>query len=170
MVMRHATTAPVRTRTGRTRANRAQLLREVDLQWRELSLAMVLFQTRAADHFGLTMSDLKAIDVLSHAGPLSAGELAARCGLTPGAVTGLLNRLERAKVVQRVTDSREARRMVIRIVGEPRHGRLGDRVVKSLKQALKALTASFSEDELAAIVAFLTRSARTLREEAEAIP
>jgi DNA-binding MarR family transcriptional regulator len=150
--------------------SRAELLRKVELQWRELSLAMVLFQTRAADHFGLTMSDLKAIDILSHAGPLSAGELAERCGLTPGAVTGLLNRLERAKVVRRVTDERDARRMVIRVMGDPRHGRSGDRVVKSLQRSLAAVADSFSEEELRPIVEFLTRSASALRKQAETIP
>jgi DNA-binding MarR family transcriptional regulator len=150
--------------------SRTRLVREVKSQWRELSQAMLLFQTRAADHFGLAISDLKAIDVLSHAAALSAGDLAARCSLTPGAVTGLLNRLERAKVVRRRIDPRDARRTIIQLVGEPRHRSSGDRVVKSLNQSLGAIAVSFSNDELASILAFLTESTRAIREQADTIP
>jgi hypothetical protein len=55
-------------------------------------------------------------------------------------------------------------------MGDPRHGRSGDRVVKSLQRSLAAVADSFSEEELRPIVEFLTRSASALREQAETIP
>jgi DNA-binding MarR family transcriptional regulator len=158
-----------RKRSSNKAPSRTQLLEEIVPRWRELSAAMVLFQTRAAKHFGLTMTDLKAIDILAQAGELSAGELATRCGLTRGAVTGLLDRLERARVVRRVPAADDARRLVIRVVGEPRHGRAGDRVIRSLQQALRAVAQSFTLQELEAIHRFLAESAATLRRQAEAI-
>ncbi len=60
-----------------------------------------MFYTLVAERLGLSVSDLRAWDLLVGLGPLSAREFADLTGLTPGAVTGLIDRLEKAGAVKR---------------------------------------------------------------------
>jgi len=155
--------APVR------RAEHANLLEELERRWRQLSGAVVAFQSTAADQLGLGVTDLKAIDLLSRNAPVTAGELAAMSGLTAGAVTGLLDRLERAAVIVRQRDPDDARRLVVRL-----RGSAGDRgavaaPIRSVTRALSAVASSFTDVELAVILDFMDRSERVLREQAEAL-
>src|SRR5699024_4194273 len=62
----------------------------------DLSTAVVLFHEAIAQRLGLSAADLKALGLIMRDGPLTAGALAQRTGLTPGAVTGLVDRLEHA--------------------------------------------------------------------------
>jgi DNA-binding MarR family transcriptional regulator len=152
----------------RTRGHEA-LLDEVETAWRRLSGAMVAFQSSAADLLGIGVTDIKAVDLLSRTGPMTAGELAAGFGVTAGAVTGLLDRLERAGLVVREKDPSDARRLVIRM-REPRAGaHAGGQPVPALLRELRKEAAAFSQSELAAIVDFMGRSERVLRKQAEVL-
>ncbi|MBA2518706.1 MAG: MarR family transcriptional regulator, partial [Chloroflexia bacterium] len=55
----------------------------------------VLFSQAIADQVGLNPTDLEALEVLLRQGPLTAGKLAEITGLTTGAITGVVDRLER---------------------------------------------------------------------------
>ena len=68
---------------------------------RELSARSVMFYTLVEERLGLSVSDLRAWGLLVGLGPLSAREFADLTGLTPGAVTGLIDRLEKAGAVKR---------------------------------------------------------------------
>ena len=145
------------------------LLEELDGRWRQLSGAIVAFQSAAADQLGLGVTDLKAIDLLSRHATVTAGELAAMSGLTAGAVTGLLDRLERAAMIVRQKDPDDARRLVVRL-----RGSAGDRgavaaPIRSVTRALRAVASSFTDAELATILDFMSRSEGVLREQAEAL-
>src|SRR5262245_14500980 len=69
---------------------------------REMSARSVMFYTLVARLVGLSVSDLRAWDLLVSYGPMSASEFADLTGLTAGAVTGLLDRLSKAGAVKRV--------------------------------------------------------------------
>jgi DNA-binding MarR family transcriptional regulator len=158
---KNATTKrPVKRRT----IARTQLLNDVEELWCALSAAVALFQSRSAAKRGLTMSDLQAIDVLAHEGDVCASDLAEECGLTPGAITGMLNRLERAGVARRFRDEADARRLVIRAVEEQPGKQC------RIPQAFAKVAASFSDADLRSIRRFLSESAQAIRREAETIP
>ncbi|MGH2460296.1 MAG: MarR family winged helix-turn-helix transcriptional regulator, partial [Chloroflexota bacterium] len=73
-----------------------------NLLGRELSTAVVLFHEAIAERLGMSATEWKCLDVLGRAGPITARELAEQTGLTTGAITGLVDRLERAGYVRRV--------------------------------------------------------------------
>jgi DNA-binding MarR family transcriptional regulator len=143
---------------------RARLLREVEQQWCGLSAALSRFQSKSAARRGLTLSDLQAVEILAREDGVCASELADECGLTRGAITGMLDRLERAGVARRSRDRGDARRLVIQAKA-PRAG-----ADCRLPSGLHAIAASFSEAELHAICRFLAESADALSREAEALP
>ena len=86
-------------------------------EYRTYLAAIVGFHLAAADAVGLGASDYQALNVLDLDGPLSAGELALRLGLTSGATTRLLERLETAGVARRVVSAQDRRRLVIESTG-----------------------------------------------------
>lgn len=80
---------------------------------REFSDAVVLFHEMVAERLGLNATDFKCFGILKRSGPLSAGQLAEETGLTSGAITGVLNRLERAGFVRRQQDPTDRRRVIV---------------------------------------------------------
>jgi DNA-binding MarR family transcriptional regulator len=58
---------------------------------------------------------MRCVDVLQLDGPLSAGALAKATGLTTGAMTAALDRLERSGYVRRVRDTGDRRRVLVEI-------------------------------------------------------
>src|SRR5262245_4534642 len=81
-----------------------------------MSTATIMFHQAVADRLGLHPTDHKCADILFLKGPLSAGELAELTGLTTGAITGVIDRLEGAGFVRREDDPRDRRRVIVRVL------------------------------------------------------
>src|SRR5436190_13301126 len=88
----------------------------VELIGFRLSTATVLFHAAIADRLGVGATDVKCYSILRQTGAITAGELAERTSLTTGAITGVIDRLERAKLVRRARDSQDRRRIVLELV------------------------------------------------------
>jgi DNA-binding MarR family transcriptional regulator len=81
------------------------------------STLTVLRHARIAEKMGLSGTDHKALDLVTHAeGTLTAGRIAALTGLSTGAVTGVIDRLEKAGFVRRVRDRQDRRKVLVEIV------------------------------------------------------
>ena len=76
------------------------------------------FDNLAADRLGLNRTDLHAINIIENSGGLTAGELAKESGLTSGAVTGVIDRLERAGYARRVPDPGDRRRVKLEVTAK----------------------------------------------------
>jgi DNA-binding MarR family transcriptional regulator len=76
------------------------------------------FDNVAAERLGINRTDLACLDVITRVGPLTAGEVAAAAGLTTGAVTAVVDRLERAGYARRVRDDEDRRRVMIEATPE----------------------------------------------------
>jgi DNA-binding MarR family transcriptional regulator len=88
-----------------------QLIDEV----RRSQSATARFDQAVAEALGINRTDMQCVDVLHRGGPLSAGELARQTGLSTGAMTAALDRLERAGYARRVRDSGERRRVLVQL-------------------------------------------------------
>ena len=97
---------------------RSGLLDELQQAGRRLSLATIMFHQAVADRLGLNPTDHKCIDLLASAGWTTAGELAEATGLTTGAITGVIDRLEAAGFVRREDDPNDRRRVIVRVISE----------------------------------------------------
>ena len=81
---------------------------------REFTARAVLLQDTVARTVGLSPADLQCANLLLLYGPMTPGELAALAGITVGgAVTGVVDRLERAGVARRSRGTTDRRRVVV---------------------------------------------------------
>src|ERR1700757_2495771 len=80
---------------------------------RRHSTATVLFHHAIAEVLGLGPTDHKCLDLLVERGTVTGSELAALTGLTTGAVTGVVARLERAGYRRREPDPQDGRRQLL---------------------------------------------------------
>ncbi len=95
-----------------------QLIEELITAFRASGNQDSAFENLAADRLGVNRTDLHCLNAIENAGGLSAGELAAAVGLTSGAVTGVVDRLERAGFARRVPDPADRRRVKVEVTPE----------------------------------------------------
>jgi DNA-binding MarR family transcriptional regulator len=141
---------------ARRPADRAGLVAEINGSLaRRNSTATVLFHHALAERLGLGPTDHKCLDLLGERAPLTASELAAITGLTSGAITGVVARLERSGWLRREPHPHDRRKQVLRPTPEARHEI--QRVFDSLPGAGELLE-GFDAHQLTAVAAFLTRA------------
>jgi DNA-binding MarR family transcriptional regulator len=113
----------------------------------------------------LSAPDSRVLSYLQEAGSASAGRLAAVTGLTTGAVTGMIDRLERAGAVRREADRQDRRKViVVPLAGPPGRPRT-ERVFAPLGKAFAALAARYTDAELATVLEFVNRASEMMREQ-----
>jgi DNA-binding MarR family transcriptional regulator len=78
------------------------------------------FDQAVADALGLNRTDMRCMDVLEREGPVPAGRLADATGLTSGAITTALDRLERAGYARRSDDPSDRRRVLVALTPQAR--------------------------------------------------
>src|SRR5215475_11349333 len=65
------------------------------------------------EYLGLDSSAYRCLDLLDQEGPMTAGRLAERARLSPGAITALLDRLEERGLARRTRDTGDRRRVLL---------------------------------------------------------
>jgi MarR family transcriptional regulator, organic hydroperoxide resistance regulator len=131
-----------------------------DLLARTLNAQVVVFSEALASRLGLNPTDLLAIQLVAREGEATPSHLAELAGLTTGAITGVLDRLEKVGIVARESDPQDRRRIIVRLVPER---------VRELSDALQPLAASterlldeYAPAERRAISDYLSRTADLL--------
>lgn len=121
---------------------------------RDLATRTVLFHHHLAGRLGLSVTDLKCLDLLRDADvPLTAKNLADLIGLTGGAITGVADRLEAAGFVERVRDPEDRRRWELRPL--PARQAEISALFAPLATAIADLAARYNDEQLDAIASFL---------------
>ncbi|AQZ71438.1 MarR family transcriptional regulator [[Actinomadura] parvosata subsp. kistnae] len=123
--------------------------------------ATVLNSLATAEAAGLNATDYYAHNLLDLMGPLTSGELAAQTGLTTGATTRLIDRLEKAGFVRRRPDPADRRKVMVESVSEPEGL---DEVLKGTRARLRTVFEGFSEAELAVLCGYFERATAAYRE------
>ncbi|MFE3760551.1 MarR family winged helix-turn-helix transcriptional regulator [Streptomyces sp. NPDC059104] len=120
-------------------------------------------QQEMAQRLGLNVTDLTCLGHILGAAdaPLSAGDLAELTNLTTGAVTGVLNRLERAGYAHRRPDPADRRR--VRVVADPAATARVVAVYEPFYARLGTVFAEYTPDEIAVIADWFERAAQQLR-------
>lgn len=121
------------------------------------SAQSLLISQAVAAKVGLNTTDLECLDIIQTGQLVSAGEIAKKTGLTTGAVTTLIDRLEKAGYVKRQADPNDRRRVLIAIRPE-RLQPLAD-VYAPLQAAMEALYRDYPEADLLTIADFTERAA-----------
>ena len=100
-------------------------------------LATDRFDQAVADAAGLNRTDMRCLDVLGREGPVTAGRLAEATGLTSGAMTTALDRLERAGLALRTRDAVDRRRVLVHLAADGRE--LVERVCRRVERSAAGL-------------------------------
>ena len=131
---------------------------------RSYSTAAVMLHGAVADRVGLSVTDLKALDLLQRFGALAAGEIATHTGLATASVTSLIDRLQKKRFVRRLRDRSDRRRIMVRLTSNvekkiaPYFASLNARMLSRFR--------TYTDEQIASIEEFLTSGAREMRDEA----
>lgn len=111
---------------------------------------------------GFSGTDHKYLGFFLQKGELTAGQLAELTGLTTGAVTGLIDRFEKKKLVKRQLDKKDRRKVVI-VPNSDKIMKLLEPFYKEFQQETEKLLGTFSDSEIEVIGTFLTKSIDLVR-------
>lgn len=146
--------------TNTPKAEQLQSFREASRKYSDTSILMHEAIARKA---GLSGTDHKYLGFILQQGQMTAGELAARTGLTTGAITGLIDRLEAKKLVQREFD-KDDRRKVIIVANEKNAMKLIKPLFVELQTKTTKLLASFSSKEIQTIEKYFTAATEIMND------
>ncbi|GAA4258840.1 MarR family winged helix-turn-helix transcriptional regulator [Dactylosporangium darangshiense] len=148
-------------------SSRQRLLDELQATLTQAVADAILVQQAAADRLGLPLQDFKCFTALLERGSATPGELVQRTGLTSGAVTRMIDRLERAGWVRRTHDTVDRRRVVV----EPIHSRLPEvePLFAGMSRGWNAALSDYDEDQLRLLLDLFGRMRLLAREQAAAI-
>ena len=132
---------------------------------RELTTHSLFLHTLIASKVGLNPTDLRCLDLIAQSGDslLTAGDLRNATGLTTGAVTAILDRLEAAGAVERVRDERDRRKVFVRL--HPRSTLNVSQFYEGLATEMAKLAASYTDGELKLIEGFLESNLQILKDQ-----
>jgi DNA-binding MarR family transcriptional regulator len=142
-------------------SSRKQLIGQVASAMRALQRAVDAYDELVAARLGINRSDLRCLDLLHETGTMTAGQLAAGSGLTTGATTRMLDRLERIGYIRRLPDTGDRRRVLVELT--PRARTLASELYGSVEAAGAGLR-RYRHDQLALLRDFLHGS-RTMYEQ-----
>jgi DNA-binding MarR family transcriptional regulator len=112
----------------------------------------VLHTHAIATKIGLSATEFECLDTISQNQPMTAGKLATMCGLTTGAITGIVDRLERSGFACRVEDPDDRRRVLLRPVEQPEVSQKVRELYRPMSEAFNRFVADYSVEELQFLV------------------
>jgi DNA-binding MarR family transcriptional regulator len=135
-------------------------MQELEHAVRRASAQGVIFGQTVADRAGISNSDMDCLDFVILEGRVTAGRLAEVTGLTTGAITGVVDRLEQAGFVRRERDADDRRKVFIAPIPEniSKVGKLYEHMQRAMLKAWEA----YSDAELRLLLRFATQSYQTM--------
>lgn len=136
--------------------SRDELIREFISAVRASQTATETLDAAVADHLGIHATDYRCLDILDQEGPMTAGRLAERARLSPGAMTALLDRLEGKGLARRSRDTEDRRRVLVEVTPQLRER--ARQLYGPPEQGAQALSA-YTDEQLEFLIGFLRASA-----------
>jgi DNA-binding MarR family transcriptional regulator len=139
---------------AQARKDKQELIGELISEFRTSGNQDSAFDNLAAERLGVNRTDLHCLNIIQNAGGLTAGELAAEAGLTSGAVTGVIDRLERVGFARRVPDPDDRRRVKVEVTPKfyARAGRIWGPLAADWESSLSS---RFTAEQLERVIEFL---------------
>ena len=144
-------------------SERDELIQRLTLLGQIDSTQTALFQQKAAASFGLGITELKALDILTREGSQTAGQLTAALHLTSGAITGVIDRLEKHGLAHRGADSADRRRVVV--TADFAKLAEGENPYQGIGAAFAELHGSYTTEQLEFLVRHLEASTEITKRE-----
>jgi DNA-binding MarR family transcriptional regulator len=146
-------------------SHKAELVRQVNMGAREYGISTVLFRHAVGELLGVNVTDMECLALIFFKGLATPSQLAQYTGLTSGATTAMLDRLEKAHLIERRPNPHDRRGTLIVLTHE-RTEEIGG-MFASGRAAIEKMTASYSEKELEIISSYFARLVTLWTEERE---
>jgi DNA-binding MarR family transcriptional regulator len=138
--------------------DRAELVAELGHQARVSTVWTVLLHHAIASRSGINVTDMQCINLLQLRGPMTPGQLADAMFLTTGgAITAVIDRLEKAGMVRRRRDQQDRRRVLVEAAEEGSISELGRRF-QPVAELYEKVLDGYTDEQLAILVDFMTRN------------
>ena len=111
---------------------------------------------------GVNRTDARCLDILDEHGRMSAGALAEASRLTTGAITAVIDRLERAGYARRVPDPSDRRRVLVEPTEKAYEASM-ELMVAPMGELTKPMASRYTDEQLKQFVEF-TREGREIQE------
>jgi DNA-binding MarR family transcriptional regulator len=132
---------------------------------REYSIGAVLFHQAVGQLLGVNVTDMKCLDIMTLKGSASPTDLAEHTGLSTGATTAMIDRLENAGLVVRRPHPTDRRGTIV-VLSKGAMRKL-PAIFASLAGAMDALVSTYSENELKVLADFFAKVGVLWKEERE---
>ncbi len=136
---------------------------------RDLATAIVTFHEAVARRLGVTAADQRVLGVLGRMGVATPSRLANATGLTTGAITGIVDRLERAGFARRAPNPDDRRSVLVYACNAEKLAQVMGPIFGALTVEMAALRARYSPAQLEAIYAYLGETTEILRAQTRAL-
>jgi DNA-binding MarR family transcriptional regulator len=147
--------------------SREDVLSEVAEELRLSGVTNDIADQVVADYLGLNRTDTRCLDIIERLDGVSAGRLASEAGLSTGAVTTVLDRLERAGYARRVQDPGDRRRVLVELT--PAARRELQELYAPLTDATMRQLAAYTTDEVSLVRDFMRDNRRLNEAHAERV-
>lgn len=135
---------------------------------RELGARSILFHQALANLAGVSVTDLKCLDYVDRMGEVTAGDLAQVTGLTTGAITAAIDRLEKAGLAKRERSEADRRKVFVRPCQSPAMERLRP-FYEALGRESSQMVKHYSMEQLETIKDFCERCIDLMRRQTDAV-
>jgi len=142
---------------------RQQLYAELGDEVRANQRATDTVDELVAESLGINRTDARCMDILDQHGRMSAGDLAQESRLTTGAITAVIDRLERAGLARRVPDPSDRRRVLVEPAEKARELAY-ELMIEPMRRLYLPMADRYSDEDLRLILDF-TRRGRELQEQ-----
>lgn len=149
---------------SRPKINRQQLIFKAMNQLTIMGTSSVMLSQTIATRLGLNPTDLESLEIISRTGRITAGSLAQLSGLTTGAITGVIDRLEKREFVKREFDATDRRKVLVTLNKVKAEKEIYP-FYESIAQGMEDILEKYSGSELATITGYLEIiNAKTIEE------
>lgn len=124
----------------------------------KFQLKQYYYTKKVADTIGLHITDHQCLHFIHRYGAVPAGRLAQLTGLTTGAVTGIIDRLEKAGYARRVNDPKDRRRTIVESIQNKELEEKIEFISRPLYEDMHGLLSSYTDSELVVLLEMLTKS------------
>ncbi|GAA3750438.1 DNA-binding MarR family transcriptional regulator [Spinactinospora alkalitolerans] len=138
---------------GSGTSERPELFGAIETGGRRTSVGLIRLVHAMAGRFGMNPTDMQCWSLLQISGPMTPGRLARLTGLTSGAITAVIDRLERDGYVRRERHPEDRRKVMVAV--RPREDSDISRSFLGLREAMIDLHEGYSDDELRLITRWL---------------
>jgi DNA-binding MarR family transcriptional regulator len=138
-----------------SKLSRIELIGEFIAAVRASQTASQMLDHAIAEYMGIDDTAFRCLDVLDQEGPMTAGRLAERARLSPGATTALIDRLERKGYARRTRDTEDRRRVLVEVSPDLRER--AEELYGPPEEGAQELS-GYSDDELEFLIGFLRGS------------